>query len=138
MPRSRVFEAPAARDSARPVLAPAELQRARALLLAADRTPALPAALAPLWQRACLADRLSARSAAATASAATAALLLADLQARRTAANRPHRAHWQQPLDYNALHGGLEPGSNRLEAELLAQPAWAQLCWCLAGNGRSH
>ncbi len=44
----------------------------------------------------------------------------------------PHRPHWQ-PLEYNALHGGLERHFEPLEAALVAQPAWAQL---LAWLGR--
>jgi len=38
----------------------------------------------------------------------------------------PHRAHWQ-PLDYNALHGGLERWFEPVLPEVTAQPAWAQL-----------
>ncbi len=44
----------------------------------------------------------------------------------------PHRPHWQ-PLEYNALHGGLERHFEPMEAALLAQPAWPQL---LAWLGR--
>ena len=44
----------------------------------------------------------------------------------------PHRPHWQ-PLEYNALHGGLERHFEPMDATLLAQPAWAQL---LAWLGR--
>jgi len=38
----------------------------------------------------------------------------------------PHRAHWQ-PLDYNALHGGLERWFEPVLPEVTAQPAWTQL-----------
>jgi hypothetical protein len=43
----------------------------------------------------------------------------------------PHRAHWQ-PLDYNALHGGIERWFEPLAPALLAQPAWQQLLLGLA------
>lgn len=35
----------------------------------------------------------------------------------------PHRAHWQ-PLEYNALHGGMHRLFEPVEAAVLAQPAW--------------
>lgn len=38
----------------------------------------------------------------------------------------PHRPHWQ-PLEYNALHGGLERHFEPMEKALLAQPAWGRL-----------
>lgn len=38
----------------------------------------------------------------------------------------PHRAHWQ-PLDYNALHGGIERWFEPLEAALVEHPHWAPL-----------
>ena len=41
----------------------------------------------------------------------------------------PHRAHWQ-PLEYNALHGGMERLFEPILPALLAQPVWTQLlCW---------
>jgi len=41
----------------------------------------------------------------------------------------PHRAHWQ-PLEYNALHGGIERWFEPLETALVAEPLWsALLCW---------
>jgi hypothetical protein len=43
-----------------------------------------------------------------------------------------HRAHWQ-PVEYNALHGGYERWFEPLPAELLQDPAWAQLLQGLAG-----
>ena len=44
----------------------------------------------------------------------------------------PHRPHWQ-PLEYNALHGGLERHFEPMDAALVQQTAWAQL---LAWLGR--
>ncbi len=44
----------------------------------------------------------------------------------------PHRTHWQ-PLEYNALHGGLERHFEPMDAALVGQPAWSQL---LAWLGR--
>jgi len=38
----------------------------------------------------------------------------------------PHRPHWQ-PLEYNALHGGLERHFEPMEAALVQQPAWSAL-----------
>ncbi|RQO53331.1 hypothetical protein DBR47_24295 [Paucibacter sp. KBW04] len=43
----------------------------------------------------------------------------------------PHRAHWQ-PLDYNALHGGIERWFEPLDERMLAHPAWTQLLLGLA------
>jgi hypothetical protein len=52
----------------------------------------------------------------------------------------PHRAHWQ-PLEYNALHGGLERWFEPMQPEVVAQPAWLQLlrrlsAHCSALKGR--
>lgn len=44
----------------------------------------------------------------------------------------PHRAHWQ-PVEYNALHGGIERWFEPLPPGLAADPAWARL---LAAFGR--
>lgn len=44
----------------------------------------------------------------------------------------PHRAHWQ-PVEYNALHGGIERWFEPLPAALLADPCWGQM---LAALGR--
>jgi len=44
----------------------------------------------------------------------------------------PDRAHWQ-PVEYNALHGGLERWFEPLAASLLDQPAWNRLLQSLAG-----
>jgi len=38
----------------------------------------------------------------------------------------PHRAHWQ-PLEYNALHGGMQRLFEPITADLVAQPQWSQL-----------
>jgi hypothetical protein len=43
----------------------------------------------------------------------------------------PHRAHWQ-PLEYNALHGGIERWFEALPAELVADPDWHRLLCGLA------
>ena len=44
----------------------------------------------------------------------------------------PHRPHWQ-PLEYNALHGGLQRHFEPMQPELLQQPDWSRL---LAWLGR--
>ena len=38
----------------------------------------------------------------------------------------PHRAHWQ-PLEYNALHGGMERWFEPVTQQTLSQPAWNAL-----------
>ena len=38
----------------------------------------------------------------------------------------PHRAHWQ-PVEYNALHGGIERWFEPIEPAVVAQPAWHAL-----------
>jgi hypothetical protein len=38
----------------------------------------------------------------------------------------PHRAHWQ-PVEYNALHGGIQRWFEALPAELVAEPTWQRL-----------
>jgi hypothetical protein len=38
----------------------------------------------------------------------------------------PHRAHWQ-PLEYNALHGGMQRWFEPMQPELLALPVWGRL-----------
>jgi hypothetical protein len=45
----------------------------------------------------------------------------------------PHRAHWQ-PLEYNALHGGLERWFEPMRAEVLAQPVWSRLLSMLSAH----
>ncbi|MEJ8836633.1 2OG-Fe dioxygenase family protein [Ramlibacter sp. AN1133] len=44
----------------------------------------------------------------------------------------PHRAHWQ-PLEYNALHGGMQRWFEPVLPETVAQPAWTRLLLSLAG-----
>jgi hypothetical protein len=43
----------------------------------------------------------------------------------------PHRAHWQ-PLEYNALHGGMERWFEPMQAAVVAAPAWSKLLRALA------
>lgn len=43
----------------------------------------------------------------------------------------PHRAHWQ-PIEYNALHGGIERWFEPMRAEVVAEPCWPQLLTGLA------
>ena len=43
----------------------------------------------------------------------------------------PHRAHWQ-PLEYNALHGGIERWFQPLETGLVAEPLWQRVLLMLA------
>ncbi|MET3132525.1 hypothetical protein AAKU55_002799 [Oxalobacteraceae bacterium GrIS 1.11] len=38
----------------------------------------------------------------------------------------PHRAHWQ-PLEYNALHGGMHRLFEPIAPDIVARPAWSQL-----------
>jgi hypothetical protein len=42
----------------------------------------------------------------------------------------PHRAHWQ-PLDYNALHGGMHRWFEPIDPGLVARPAWARVLGAL-------
>ncbi len=44
----------------------------------------------------------------------------------------PHRAHWQ-PLEYNALHGGLERWFEPIEAVVAGAPVWQRLLTRFAG-----
>jgi hypothetical protein len=44
----------------------------------------------------------------------------------------PHRAHWQ-PLEYNALHGGLERWFAPMLPQVVEQPAWSALLRRLSG-----
>jgi len=43
----------------------------------------------------------------------------------------PHRAHWQ-PVEYNALHGGMQRWFAPMEPATVAQPAWSRLMCKLA------
>ncbi|EHR72637.1 hypothetical protein BurJ1DRAFT_3834 [Burkholderiales bacterium JOSHI_001] len=45
----------------------------------------------------------------------------------------PHRAHWQ-PVEYNALHGGIQRHFQPLEPSLVGQPAWNRLLAALAAR----
>ena len=49
------------------------------------------------------------------------------IQARRT----PDRAHWQ-PVEYNALHGGMQRWFQPIAPETIAQAAWSRLLLALA------
>ena len=42
-----------------------------------------------------------------------------------------HRAHWQ-PVEYNALHGGLERWFEPMDPRIVTQPVWSQLLRTLA------
>src|SRR5690606_26794650 len=44
----------------------------------------------------------------------------------------PHRAHWQ-PVDYNALHGGIERMFDPVEASVCRASAWRRLLTGLGG-----
>ena len=43
----------------------------------------------------------------------------------------PHRAHWQ-PLEYNALHGGMQRWFEPMLTTTVAHPAWSQVVSALA------
>ncbi len=43
----------------------------------------------------------------------------------------PHRAHWQ-PVEYNALHGGIQRWFEPMDPAMLALPAWPRLLRVLA------
>ena len=43
-----------------------------------------------------------------------------------TVTQAPHRAHWQ-PLEYNALHGGMQRWFEPMEPEQVAHPLWQRL-----------
>jgi hypothetical protein len=45
----------------------------------------------------------------------------------------PHRAHWQ-PLEYNALHGGLERWFEPMQPEVVARPVWPRLLCALSAH----
>ncbi|MBC7471388.1 MAG: 2OG-Fe dioxygenase family protein [Ramlibacter sp.] len=48
----------------------------------------------------------------------------------------PHRAHWQ-PVEYNALHGGMERWFEPMDPQTLAVPAWRKLLVALASISSS-
>jgi len=43
----------------------------------------------------------------------------------------PHRAHWQ-PVEYNALHGGMQRWFEPMDPQVVAQPAWTGLLQAMA------
>jgi hypothetical protein len=43
----------------------------------------------------------------------------------------PHRAHWQ-PVEYNALHGGMQRWFEPMEPAIVQSPAWPRLMLALA------
>ncbi|MDR3452736.1 MAG: 2OG-Fe dioxygenase family protein [Rhodoferax sp.] len=43
----------------------------------------------------------------------------------------PHRAHWQ-PLEYNALHGGMRRWFEPMEPQVVAQASWGRLLCALS------
>ena len=43
----------------------------------------------------------------------------------------PHRAHWQ-PVEYNALHGGMQRWFEPMDPQVVAQPAWTRLLQAMA------
>lgn len=45
---------------------------------------------------------------------------------RDTVAQVPHRPHWQ-PVEYNALHGGMQRRFAPMETSIVSQPAWPLL-----------
>lgn len=49
----------------------------------------------------------------------------------REVALMPHRAHWQ-PVEYNALHGGIERWFEPIEPSLVGDPLWNRLLCMLA------
>jgi hypothetical protein len=48
------------------------------------------------------------------------------VQTGATLAQAPHRAHWQ-PVEYNALHGGMRRMFEPVEPAIVGQSAWTQL-----------
>lgn len=44
----------------------------------------------------------------------------------------PHRAHWQ-PVEYNALHGGMQRWFEPMLSQVVGQPAWMRLLAAMAG-----
>jgi hypothetical protein len=44
----------------------------------------------------------------------------------------PQRTHWQ-PIEYNALHGGLERWFEPIDADVVAAPAWQAMLGAFAG-----
>jgi len=48
----------------------------------------------------------------------------------------PHRAHWQ-PVEYNALHGGMQRWFAPMLAATVAQPVWQRLLRAVAGAAQA-
>jgi hypothetical protein len=48
----------------------------------------------------------------------------------------PHRAHWQ-PVEYNALHGGIERWFEPIRPEVIERPVWGRLLAALARCGNA-
>jgi hypothetical protein len=46
-------------------------------------------------------------------------------------AQAPHRAHWQ-PVEYNALHGGMQRWFEPMQPDVVAQPSWSRLLAAMA------
>ncbi len=61
-----------------------------------------------------------------------ASFVVEDLELRLVA----QRAHWQ-PVEYNALHGGLERWFEPIKASVLALPAWRRILLAFAGLASS-
>jgi hypothetical protein len=58
----------------------------------------------------------------------------------RRISQEPHRAHWQ-PVEYNALHGGIQRWFEPMDADQVRDPAWKPLLAALAaraGTLRNH
>ena len=89
-------------------------------------TEASLAALAPSWQTLPVDAHL--RDGGAYRRRRHASFVVDGAEMRRA----PHRAHWQ-PLDYNALHGGLERWFEPMSADDTRCPAWHALLRALAG-----
>ena len=54
-----------------------------------------------------------------------------------TVAQVPHRAHWQ-PVEYNALHGGMQRWFEPMDAGLFTHTAWRKLLAWLAAVSNRH
>ena len=46
-------------------------------------------------------------------------------------AQAPHRAHWP-PVEYNALHGGMQRWFEPMQPDVVAQPSWSRLLAAMA------
>ncbi len=93
---------------------------AAALASLCGTSPEAIAALAPSW--ADLAPDLHLKDGGSYRKRRHSCFELLGGAARQT----PHRPHWQ-PLEYNALHGGIERWFEPMAGATVAAPAWAQL-----------